>query len=207
MRPLRRIAGLYGRFMLLYVFGAVSYASRGFFPGSSPAGSICVDSGFPNDGATHAQTALPGAALRGSGDISACALHPSVGQSALYLLTELPKFAFWGVMLLLIWRLIAEAGRSGPFTARAAKVLRQLGWIVIVGSAVAGALSHLGADLLTRMLMTPATFDVTGTVADVLGSGLRALFPVPVLAGAALLTFGRMTRAAAVMDEELKATV
>jgi hypothetical protein len=55
--------------------------------------------------------------------------------------------------------------------------------------------------------MTPATSDVTGIATDVLGGGLKAVFPVPVLAGAALLAFARMTRAAAVMDEELKATV
>ena len=56
--------------------------------------------------------------------------------------------------------------------------------------------------------MFPATFDVPGTIGDVLvGAPLKALFPVPALAGAALLTFGRMTRAAAVMDEELKSTV
>jgi len=207
MLPLSRIAGVYGRFVLLYVIGAAWSASNGFYPGAGPAGSVCVNTGFPADATTHTEAARPGAALRASGDISACALHPSAGQSALYLLTELPKFALWAVVLLLIWRLIAEAGRSGPFTARAATVLRQLGWVVMIGSAVVGALSHLGADLLTRMLMTPATFDVTGTVADVLGSGLKALFPVPVLAGAALLTFGRMTRTAAVMDEELKATV
>jgi hypothetical protein len=207
MLPLRRIAGIYGRFLLLYLAGAALYVGHGLVGSSAGAGSLCVDSGYPNDGTIQHETALPGAALRPGGDITVCALHPSVGQWGLYLLTRLPTIALWGAVVLLIWRLIAHAGPGGPFTARAASVLHQLGWVVIAGSAVAGALSHLGADLLTRMLMTPSTFDINGTVVDVLGSGLRALFPVPVLAGAALLTFGRMTRAAAVMDEELKGTV
>jgi hypothetical protein len=167
-----------------------------------------VDTGHPYDGTMLAEAAQHGGTLRAGGDISACALHPGIGQWALYLLTRLPNIALWGVVLLLIWRLIREAGRSGPFTPRAASILRQLGWVVLAGSMAAGALSHLGADLLTRMLMFPATFDVPGTIGDVLfGAPLKGLFPVPALAGAALLTFGRMTQAAAVMDEELKGTV
>jgi hypothetical protein len=207
MRPLSRIAGLYGRFLLLYLAGFAWYASQGLNGGPGPTGSLCVDSGRTYYGTIQGAAALPGAALSAGGDIRACALHPSVGQWSLYLLTRLPAIALWGVLLLLIWRLIIEAGRTGPFTTRAASLMRQLGWVVIVGSAVAAALSHLGADLLTGTLMTPATFDVNGTVADVLFAPVKALFPVPALAGAALLTFGRMTRAAAVMDEELKATV
>jgi hypothetical protein len=208
MRPLSRIAGIYGRFLLLYLVGFALYASDGFYGGPGPAGSICVDSGRTYFGTMQGVTALPGAVLRPGGDISACALHPSLGQWSLYLLTRLPRIALWILVLLLIWRLITEAGRNGPFTTRAASIVHQLGWVVIAGSMVAAALSELGADVLTGMLMTPATFDVKGTVAAVLlGAPIKALFPVPALAGAALLTFGRMTRAAAVMDEELKGTV
>lgn len=207
MRPLSRIAGFYGRFLLLYLAGFAWYVSHGLNGGPGPAGSFCVDSGRTNYGTMQGEAALPGATLRLGGDISACALHPSAGQWGLYLLTRLPGIVLWVVVLLLIWRLITEAGRGGPFTTRAASVLHQLGWVVIAGSMVAGALTHLGADVLTQMLMTPAPFDASGIVVDVLFAPIKALFPVPALAGAALLTFGRMTRAAAVMDEELKGTV
>jgi hypothetical protein len=62
--------------------------------------------------------------------------------------------------------------------------------------------------MLTGMLMTPATFDAKGIVVDVLATGpFKALLPVPALAGAALLTFARITQVGAVMDDEIKATV
>jgi hypothetical protein len=45
-------------------------------------------------------------------------------------------------------------------------------------------------------------------VGDALLEGpFHVLLPVPALAGVALLSFGRMARAGAVMDEELQATV
>ena len=42
---------------------------------------------------------------------------------------------------------------------------------------------------------------------DALTEPVHALLPVPVLAGAALLTFARIIRVGADMDDELKATV
>ena len=207
MRPLSWTARLYGRFLILYLVATAYFLSRGF-DGGGPQGSVCVDTAYPYDGAARGFAARPGASVRAGGDVTACALHPSAGQWGLFLLTRLPEVVLWGCLLLLIWRLITEAGRSGPFTPRAARAVRQLGWAVIAGSIIAAALGHLGADLMTRVLMTPATYDGSGIVVDVLLFGpLKALVPVPALAGAALLTFGRITRVGAVMDEELKATV
>jgi hypothetical protein len=63
--------------------------------------------------------------------------------------------------------------------------MRQLGWAVIAGSMIAGALGHLGADMLTPTLMTPAALDTKGIVVDVLlAAPVKALLPVPALAGA-----------------------
>ena len=42
---------------------------------------------------------------------------------------------------------------------------------------------------------------------DVLAEPFHALFPVPVLAGAALITVARIIRRGAEMDAELRATV
>ena len=129
-------------------------------------------------------------------------------QWALYLLTKVPDIVLWGAVLLLIWRMIKQASRGGPFTANVAATMQQLGWVVIGGSMAAGALGALGTDLLTRMLMTPATYSGAGIAIDVLAIGpLKALVPVPAIAGAALLSFARITRAGAVLDEEIKATV
>ncbi len=206
-RPLSRVAGIYGRFLMLYLVGIVFQASYGFSPGSTRL-SVCVDTGVPYGGAAHGFAAQPGASLSAGGDVKACALHPSLGQWVLYALTKAPEVVLWGCVLLLIWRLLSEASRSGPFTPRAAAFVWLLGWTVIAGSYIAGALSHLGADLLTRMLMTPAMYSGAGIAVDVLVSGpLKALLPVPALAGAALLTFARITRIGVVLDDEIKATV
>jgi len=207
MRPLGRVAGIYGTFLLLYLVAVAFQASYGFAPGSSRRLTVCVDTGFPYGGSAHGFAALPGASLSAGGDVTACALHPSFGQWVLYLLTKVPALVLWGLLLLLIWRLIAEAARRGPFTPRAAGLVWLLGWTVIAGSYIASALVHLGADLLTPTLMTPATYGGTGVVVDVLFGSLKALLPVPALAGAALLTFARITKVGVVLDDEIKATV
>jgi hypothetical protein len=209
IQPLSNIAGLYGRFLVLYLLLAVFSVRDGVFGG--PRGSVCVDTGYPagsGGGSVSGVVARQGASIGGSGDVRACALHPSVGQWTLFLLTKLPGLILWGCVLLLIWRLLTMATRHGPFTAQSASVMRQLGWVVVAGSMLAAALGAVGADLLTRMLMTPATYDVRGVLLHVLlVAPLEALFPVPALTGAALITFGRITTVGTAMDEELKATV
>jgi hypothetical protein len=86
--------------------------------------------------------------------------------------------------------------------------MRLLGWVVIAGSMIVAALGHLGADVLTSALMTPSTFDARGIAVDVLVAGpIKALLPVPALAGAALLPFARIIRLGTVMDDEFRATV
>jgi hypothetical protein len=207
MRPLTRVARIYGSFLVLYLIAIVFQASYGLPPSSSSRISVCVDTGYPYVGSAHGFAARPGASLSVGGDVTACALHPSLGQWVLYLLTKLPDLVLWGCVLLLIWRLISEAARRGPFTPRAAGIVWLLGWTVLIGSYLAGALELLGADLLTRMLMTPATFSGGGIVVDIVFGPLNALLLVPALVGAALLTFARITRLGVVLDDEVKATV
>jgi hypothetical protein len=205
--PLGKVAGLYGRALVLYLAVTALWLSRGL--GAGPRGSVCVNTAFPNSGgAGSGHAARAGAAISAGGNIQACALHPSLTQWALYLLTRLPDIALWGVLLLLIWRLISQASQGGPFTAHVAATMRRLAWVVIGGSMTAGALGALGADVLTRMLMTPATFSGGEIAIDILALGaLKALLPVPAIAGAALLSFARITQAGVVLDEEIKATV
>jgi hypothetical protein len=205
--PLGSVAGLYGRALVLYLAAAVIWLVRGY--DDSPRGSVCVNTAFPNGGGTGTEhVARAGAAISPGGSIQACALHPGLREWTLYLLTRLPEVALWGVLLLFIWQLIRQAGRGGPFTAHVAATMQRLAWVIIGGSMIVGALGALGADLLTRMLMTPATFSGGEIAIDIIVLGaLKALLPVPVIAGAALLSFARVIQAGAVLDEEIKATV
>jgi hypothetical protein len=207
--PLGAIAGLYGTALVLYVAASAYWLSRGFVLGGGRRGSACVDTAFSSSGgAGSGHTALAGASISAASNIQACALHPSLAQWALFLLTKAPDMVLWGWLLLLVWQLVSRASRSGPFTARTASTMHQLGWVVIAGSMTAGVLVALGADLLTRMLMTPPTYSGAGVALDILiFAPLKALLPVPALAGAALLSFARIIRAGAVLDEEIKATV
>jgi hypothetical protein len=207
--PLGRIAGLYGRALVLYLAAAALWLPSGFDSGGGPRGSVCVNTAYPySANGDLGIVARASASVSAVGSIHACALHPSVMQWALYLLTRVPDIVLWGVLLLLIWRLISRASHGGPFTARVAITMQQLGWVVIGGTMIAGVLGGLGTDLLTRMLMTPATYSGGGIASDVLVfTPLKALLPVPAIAGAALLSFARIIRAGAVLDEEIKATV
>jgi hypothetical protein len=209
-QPLGRVAGLYGRFLVVYLVLAVFSAFHGFSGNDGPSGSLCVDTGYPNTGGAvnPGVFAKHGAVINSAGGIRTCALHPGLGQWALFLLTRLPSLILWAVVLVLILRLVSQATRTGPFSPLSAVIMRQLGWVVIGGSMIAEALAELGTDVLTRMLMSPPPYDTKGILFSALvAAPFRALFPVPALAGAALLTFARITRAGAIIEEEIRATV
>jgi hypothetical protein len=86
--------------------------------------------------------------------------------------------------------------------------MRQLGWLILAGCVVVGTLHALGTDLLTDAVLSPQPFDSVSIAVDALITGpLAALIPIPALAGVAMLSFASMTKAGAVMGEELRATV
>jgi len=153
---------------------------------------------------TGVYTAKPGAQLPPPNALlSACATHPGFGQHLLYSLTVIPQILLWGGILLLLWRLLVIARRGGPFTVRVAAAMRLLGWYIIAGSILAAAITQLATVILFGSLVAPAPEDASSIAA----AAIRALVPVPALAGAALLTFARIVRAGAAMDDELKGTV
>src|SRR5690348_16398910 len=127
--------------------------------------------------------------------LSACATHPGFGQHLLYSLTVIPQILLWGGILLLLWRLLVIARRGGPFTVRVAAAMRLLGWYIIAGSILAAAITQLATVILFGSLVAPAPEDASSIAA----AAIRALVPVPALAGAALLTFARIVRAGAAM--------
>jgi len=148
--------------------------------------------------------AKPGAQLQPpDAPLSACAVHPGFGQRLLYSLMTVPGVLLWGGILLLLWRLLVLARRDGPFTARVAGAMRVLGWYIIAGAVLAAAIEQLSTVLLFNSLVTPPPEGID----SVIFAALRALVPVPALAGAALLTFARIVRLGAAMDDELQGTV
>jgi hypothetical protein len=208
MRPLGNIAGIYAGVLLLSAVFLVWRVKDGFY-GLAQPGGICVDTGITNPPVRaalwHPQ---PGTSVGSAGDLQACVAHPTHTQSALYLLTWLPAMLLWGSVLLMIIRLVRGAAQDGPFTRRAAVVMIRLGWLIVGGCVVVGIMTRVGADLLTNAVVAPLPFSAHFIAIDALVLGpLHALLPLPALAGAAVLSFGRMTRAAAAMDEELRATV
>jgi hypothetical protein len=208
MSPLGGIARIYSTFFVLVIIFVAWRLKDGFY-GNGPNGAACVDTGITNaTGRVALWRARPGSSLAATGNVQACVLHPTAAQWLLFSLTQLPGLLLWAGVLLMILRVVRHAAQHGPFTPRGAVLMVRLGWLIIGGCVVAGILTTLGASLLTDTVITPRPFDGWTVVLNALLDGpLRALLPVPALAGVALLSFASMTRAGAVMDEELRATV
>jgi hypothetical protein len=211
MRPLGTIARIYGGVMLLYLLLAVFEAKDGFFgSGGGPRGAACVNTSMVGSLSPGGQgwRIRPGASLGPAGDLSGCVLHPTAGQWTLFALTKVPSLLLWAGVLLMIVRLVRHAARRGPFTPRAATLMRNLGMLILAGCAVVGALHAIGTDVLTDAVLAPRPFGGQFITEDALLRGpLQALLPIPALAGIALLSFASITKTGAVMDEELRATV
>ena len=201
--PLESVLAFFGTLTLIGLTvgtGLVLFGSgpRGF------SGQVCVtqpDTTYASS-AWHIvfASAKPGSSISVQGSLQACAESPSVLQRLLYSLSVLPSVVFWCGVLLLLWRIIVVARRTGPFTPRIAAAMGRLGWFVMIGS-VAAAIVHVLAVawLLTSMARVPNPY------ADLITLPIH--LPIPLLTGAALLTFARIIRAASIMDDEIKATI
>lgn len=206
--PLGSVTALFGGLLLCAMAAgiALSMAGRGSIGGFGST-TVCVaqpNISYSGDDWTRHQgiAVRPGTSASINGTLQVCAAHPSFGQRVLSSLMSLPSALVWGAVLFLLWRLMQVARRTGPFTVRVAVAMRRLGWLIIVGSAVAGAVQGFATDqLLNTMLAAPN--DSGDTVTGL----IHAVLPVPLLVGAALLTFARIIRLGADMDDEIKATV
>jgi hypothetical protein len=199
LRPLGRVTGVYLRFLALYGLAAVVSFATG-------EGGLACATGSATATPVAGYPARPGAVVRAAG-VQACALHPSAGQWILSMLIRLPGPIVLATVLLMIWQLVREARRGGPFTARAVAIMSRLGLVVLIGTAVAGAVSRAASDVLLGSLLTDPRFIDPTVGIDVVPGALRALLPVPLLAGVALISFARITRAGLALDEEVRATV
>jgi hypothetical protein len=206
--PLGSVTALFGGLLLFAVAASIVFT---VFGSGSLGGfghtTICAtqpNTGYGgSDWASHLDVAArPGASISINGTLQACADHPAVGQRILYTLMSLPGLLVWGSVLFLLWRVIRAARQSGPFTVPVAVAMRRLGWLIIGGCVAAAAVQGFALDQLLNTMLTPR--DHFG---DLISEPVRALLPVPALAGAALLTFARIIRLGADMDDEIKGTV
>jgi hypothetical protein len=205
--PLRSVTYLFGGVILaLAAITAVTTMAGVGTVAWSGRGPVCVtqpDTGYGGtDWATQLGIATrPGASITINGTLQACALHPSLSQRFLSSFTGWPPALVWAAVLFLLWRLVRAASRHGPFTVPVAAGLRRLGWLIIIGTLAAVSAQGAATDALLNTLLR-AQNDFGDAVPRLL-----SVLPVPLLTGAALLTFARIIRRGAAMDEEIQATV
>ncbi|MBO0824228.1 MAG: DUF2975 domain-containing protein [Actinobacteria bacterium] len=206
--PLASVTYIFGGLALATAVLAAltTFAGVGSFGGFGRGADVCAtqpNTGYGADSWMMAHLGIatqPGASLSIDGTLQACALHPSFYQRMLYTGTDLPSVLAWAAVLLLLWRLVRAADRHGPFTVPVAAGMRRLGWVIIIGTLAAASAQGAATDALLNTLLRAQTG---------FGEAVPRLsvLPVPLLAGAALLTFARIIRRGAAMDEEIRATV
>jgi hypothetical protein len=206
--PLESIASFLGGLLALGLIAGAAFTlfGSGSFEGFGHNAAICAtqpNAGYDGCGAySHPGVAArPGASITINGTLQACANHPTIGQRVLFTLMDLPGVLVWAVVLFLIWRVIAAARRDGPFTVGVAAAIRRLGWVVLVANIAAGAVQGLALDQLLNTMLRPGI----GYSAAI--NGVVGALPIAVLVGAALLTFARIFRLGAQMDDEIQGTV
>lgn len=198
--------GLAAVILLSAVTAVVGQGSIGGF--GAGARFICatdpyIGTSTSGDASAEPYRTRPGSTFDTDFNLRACTSHPTAAQRVFDTLTSLPTVLLYACILLLVWRLIRAARRDGPFTLRVAATMRLLGWLVIVGAVTAGGIQQLASGMLVNSMLTqPAE-----SPGYVFSSVLYSLLPVPLLAGAGLITFARIIRLGAAMDDEIKATV
>jgi hypothetical protein len=203
--PLESVTTFFGVLMIIAALIGVAFlvfGSGGTYGGLP--GNVCVTNPGTeynsSDWNTPMVTAQPGHSISIIGSLQVCADHATLGEQALGVMAALPAVLFWGGVLFLLWRMMVTARRNGPFTPRVAVAMRRLGWFIIAGSTTAAAVHLIAVDtLLTIMTKIDNPFPNLILV--------PLHLPVPVLAGAALLTFARIVTVGAAMDAEIQATI
>jgi hypothetical protein len=206
--PLWTVTGVFGGLIIaLAALAAVTtLIGSGSFGGIGRRVAVCAiqpnTSYGGSDWTAHLGVASqPGATISINGTLQACALHPSGYQRLMFTLTSAPSALVWAAVLLLLWRIVRTARLIGPFTLLVAARMRWLGWVVLLGALAAACAQGAAADALLNTLLRPQA-----GFADALTS-LPHILPVPLLAWAALLTFGRIIRLGVAMDEDIQGTV
>ena len=202
--PLESVTRFFGALMITAALVGVGFLVFGSGSFGGVPGTVCVTQPgaeySSSDWNTPFVTARPGSSVSIIGNLQVCADHPTLGQQALSILAALPAVLFWGGVLFLLWRMMLSARRNGPFTPRVAAAVRRLGWFIIIGSAAAAVVHLIAIDTLLTIMSK-----ITNPFPNLILVPLH--LPVPVLTGAALLTFARIVNAGAAMDAEIQATI
>jgi hypothetical protein len=198
------VTTFFGLLMILAALVGVAFLVFGSETFGGLPGNVCVtEAGTQYSGSdwnTPLVTAQPGHSITILGSLQVCADHPTLREQGLGALAALPTVVFWGGLLFLLWRLVVTARRHGPFTPRVAAAVRRLGWFIIIGAATAAVVHLIATDALLTIMA-----NVDQPFANLLLVPLH--MPVPVLTGAALLTFARILSAGAAMDAEIQGTI
>jgi hypothetical protein len=207
--PLASVTVFFGVLMLLALAVFIGLWAFGTGLYSTGPSQVCENQpGATYDGEwqTPFVSAKPGASMEIIGTVQACTIHSGIGQWALYGLAEVPMILAWCGVLLLLWRMIRVADQAGPFTPAVAAAMRRLGWFILAGSLTVALLRAVSTGLL---LSSQLQGDTTGInlYPGLVWQAVRAVMPVPALAGAALLTLARIFRLGVTMDDELRGTV
>ncbi len=203
--PLESVTRFFGVLMIMAALVGVAFlvfGSGGTYGGLP--GNVCVTQPGTeyrsSGGSTPLITAQPGHSVSIIGSPQVCADHATLGEQALGVTAALPAVLFWDGVLIMLWRIMVTARRNGPFTRRGAAAVRRLGWYVIIGSTTAAVVHLVAVDtLLTAMAR------ITNPFPNLILVPLH--LPIPLLTGAALLTFARIVTAGAAMDAEIQATI
>jgi DUF2975 family protein len=202
--PLESVTRFFGALMIIAVLVGVAFLVFGSGTYGGLPGNVCVTqpgAQYSSSGwNTPFVTARSGHSVSVIGSLQVCADHASFGEQALGVVAALPATLFWGGVLFMLWRIMLTARRNGPFTRRVAVAVRRLGWFVIIGSTTAAVVHLIAVDTLLTAMAT-----ITNPFPNLIGVPLH--LPIPLLTGAALLTFARIVTAGAAMDAEIQATI
>jgi len=203
--PLESVTRFFGALMIIAALVGVAFlvfGSGGTYGGLP--GNVCVTqpgtSYNSSDWNNPFVTARPGHSASIIGSVSVCADHASLGEQTLGVVAALPAVLFWGGLLFMLWRIMVTARRNGPFTRRVAVAVRRLGWFIIIGSTAAAVVHLIAIDTLLMVMSK-----ITNPFFNLILVPLH--LPIPLLTGAALLTFARIVMAGAAMDAEIQATI
>ncbi|MFK0238722.1 DUF2975 domain-containing protein [Streptomyces vinaceus] len=149
-----------------------------------------IDSAFAASGGAHVN-AIP----------QYCTENPDAAQQLLAALSHLPSLVVLIGTLTLLHRLLTAAARDGVHTTQSAARLQTLGWWLLAGCLIAKAVEALAQAALLATMTDQVTFSAETT--------MQLLSPPYTMALTALgvLTFARITKAGAVMREDLEGVV
>ncbi|MGM1064007.1 hypothetical protein [Saccharothrix sp. Mg75] len=195
LRPLLRAAGFLWPFAAVVTAGGSLYgavtSALGLWPVCFRTGLRARDfgDGRLRDGVTA-----------GVERVRVCIDDPTAGQRVLGVLNDLPRSLCYAAALFLLLVVLKRAAEEGVHTAATAAGVRRVGWFVLVSLPAAALLEAFTA---ARLLQGVVDRDLEAV--EFLGD---VAFPWwAVVAGAGLLTLGRIVRTGAEMREDLEGTV